>query len=1413
MSGDESQMILVLKFKSALNYRLRELLENRLSLLPHFQQTSTMDFNTLEGITQLTIQVEVDDYRRKGATVSINPDRSQIVPKNFSANQQRITSKRCRHHPNATSHWTSECRNPPKTPQSTIYATPSSKSYSNYNHSNVTCFKCNQRGHYANNCQQKSSNSSGNNRAQSTWTSAPPHTTTAPLRHSERTNFGKPPERYDPSTKQPMARSTSTVVNDSESQSAVTFQDLDNENDPPSASNEEEPTLSAMTVELKTIPETVFLPTLSKILFSFKDFIFPTLMDSGANCSFIDQQLIKQFNLPITPSTGHIQLAHPNTCIPRIGKTNSIRVNVFFMCPKHDRSSITIDHKFEVMKLPSSSYQFIIGSDLVDALFPDGYVPTSFLHGNTNSPCLSARSLQLNNSSHLLLDEIEFNSRTSNQLISKMEGFGGFPEEEFAEKTAVSHSTDNPTENEQQRKLLLNDPDIVEALLVNEAIGPSSFCNLPESTVKLIIDSNKVNSLRSKQYPIANTLYPYVDEIIQRWLSSGKICLAPPNCQFNNPLTVAPKKDADGKMTGIRVCLDTRKLNEALIVNDYFPIPPIRSTLETFAGCRIFGEFDLAEAYLQFKLDEDSRPLTAFTWKGKQHMFIGCPFGLSLLPSHFQRVMSFLFSDLSFTFPYLDNLPFGSATWQDHKEHMLTILHRLNTYNLYIKPASVKCGFSQMKCLGHVISQYGVSINQEKLQKIMDWPLPRTGEQLQKFLGFVTFLRAHVRHFADLTASMEAVKNNKEIIWTDHLKQQFELTKMALQRAPILKFPDFNKRFCVASDASNTGIGAVLFQPSSTDNIITPDNIVSICSRKLTKCELNYPAYKKELLAIVYAFRQFHTFIWGRNDVTVLTDHKPLIYMLSSTTLSPALQQWIDLILDYKFKVEHRPGKLNVIPDQLSRLYSSLYPNTWGVPNQILKYDNHGNLIINSLTAVSESTQENSLVSRPLAGGRVPADSTNQTTIHSQLEAYLRNANIPPIDKRSELIKQEHAFGHFGREAIIRSLWKKGYWWPKMRQDIQNELSECDACTRFVVVRHGFNPASFIDSNGPWDHIQIDSSVHLPPSPDGYTALLVVIDVFTGFVILRPLQTTSAQCVAKKLWNIFCIFGVPKIIQSDNGPEFCNDIIRSLAKLTGMDHRYITPYNPRCDGKVERAIGTTTGIIKKLLHGSNKHWPMFVPFAQLCFNQKVSSLTKSTPFSLMFGRQFNELKDYTSDVEYEVMDAKRWTTYQHKILSIIYPATSEKIKLSKDKMMQSLNKHRRTLLADGIPPGATVMLADPLYVNDPGKKPKWEPKYIGPYTVIRRSRNGQYVLRDATGDILDRHVPADQLKMVSRRVRNIDRQKQIYEVDRILDHRGDPSNYEYLVKWKNYDQSLATWEKQSSFLDNKCIANYWKSVK
>ena len=350
------------------------------------------------------------------------------------------------------------------------------------------------------------------------------------------------------------------------------------------------------------------------------------------------------------------------------------------------------------------------------------------------------------------------------------------------------------------------------------------------------------------------------------------------------------------------------------------------------------------------------------------------------------------------------------------------------------------------------------------------------------------------------------------------------------------------------------------------------------------------------------------------------------------------------------------------------------------------------------------------------------------------------------------------------------------FWWPKIRNDIQQELINCDACIRFNVTKSGFHPFTPITSAGPGDHFQIDLSTHLPPSSDGYTTLLAVIDVYTGFVILRALRNSEMETVARKLWKIFCLIGWPRILQSDNGREFVNQILQALMKLTGIDHRLISPYNPRADGKVERVIGSTMMIIKKLLHGAQHNWSIYVPFAQVTFNDKIASLTGSSPFSLMFGRALNLLQDYTTGDQPTPIRLADWKDHQEKILSIIYPAITDRIKGAKDKLSQILTKHRRMLLPSSIPAGATVMIKDPVRAN------KFEPKYIGPYTIARRARNGAYVLRDVDGDILDRHVPIDQIKIVSKTSRTKD--TDTYVVDKILKHRGAPGAYQHLVQWK-----------------------------
>ena len=1372
-------------------------LETKTLMEPKFRITS------LNQLADFVIRLDVLNQARQAAM-------QQFVPPSFSTKSDHrrdgsahhngsVTAKTisCSFHPNFSTHSTSECRlnkNLNKTDTakaSSKHSAPAGSVSVPQLSAKIKCHHCGEDGHIRPRCPQLQSARSFNAQTANTaaqWRSPQPGSAarspasqsnvSEALRQTTRPTVA--PNRNFPSAKavEKISQDPSSVRQTAEVSTTTTSAKL------------------CSLETLSNLPPDAFRPK-AELLVKVNDRVFRSLIDSGASISYVDPSVSAQLALSVQPMTGTVGLAEFGSVTSRTGRTDPVHVTFLFLWSRKHVPAKTLKVQFDLLRLPKDQ-PFIIGRDLIHILFGDS-LPCDFIAEPSEAqPSIQASAIHPNAS--ILLNDI-IPMPNNERAISQLQGVGSIPSEEMPDRASVGTNSEKEAEYSLQRALIFADPAIKSALQTNAAIPESEFCTLPESVVHLQIDQSKASTLFRKQYPVAEAAKTAVTDIVNRWFQTGKITFAPPNCQFNNPICVAHKKDADGRITGIRVCLDVRALNNAIIVTDKFPIPKIRTCLEMFSNRDKFGEFDLAEAYLQLRLAPNSRQYTAFTWNNHQYIFVGCPFGLALLPSHCQRMMSFIFSDLHFTFPYLDNLPFASSTWQDHRDHALAIIHRLTQYNLRIKPSSVKFGYPELKCLGHLLTGSGISISPSKLLKVQEWPLPKSGEQLQKFLGFAGFLRQHVRHYADLTASMEAVKREKEIIWTDTLRESFEATKRALSAAPILKFPDFENRFVIATDASNTGIGGILFQPDSKENLITANNIVNICSKKLSNCQRNYPAYKKELFAIVYSLRQFHSFVWGRTDLIILTDHKPLIYILSSETLSPALQQWLDVLLDYRYTVHHRPGILNVLPDALSRMYSAMYPATWGVPSQnLVTIDNDGNMVVNESAHVAKAVASSSD-----AGGE-NAQRQQSRTINLAVELERRGMTSPPADQRLQLIETMHyGGGHFGRDALYRSLWSKKIWWPNMRADIETVLGDCDACARYVVTKQGYHPASFITANAPWDHIQIDTSVHLPKSPDGYTALLVIIDVFTGFIQLRPLITTDAATVARKLWKLFAVFGVPKVLQSDNGPEFSNDVVRTLAKLTGIDQRFISPYNPRADGKVERSIGTIMGIIKKLLHGTNHDWPCFVPFAQMTFNQKVSSLTNSSPFTLMFGRSFNELKDYSSE-EIRPIDLELWKEHQHKILSLIYPAISEKVLVSKQKMVQSLNNHRRQLTSNSIPPGAVVMLIDQLRAN------KFEPKYVGPYVVVRRARNGAYVLKDMTGDILDRHVPADQLKLVKRHVPSTNLKSNVYEVKRVLDHRGEPGQYEYLVRWEGFGAGDDSWISQDNFQDTACITKYWKSI-
>ena len=471
------------------------------------------------------------------------------------------------------------------------------------------------------------------------------------------------------------------------------------------------------------------------LLLRVHDSVFNTLIDTGSTISFIDHDVAKSLNIDIIPSSGIIHLASSSHSLPRIGVTPPLHFTAVIVDGTLQQLT-SHTHVFEVMPLATHKYQFILGMDLLRLLFPL-QIPTSLLpHDDSVSASATRTTGPISSLIHTPIPRAPLSHAVTAQLqhtIDELAGQGYTPSDEEPVRVKASTPVELEASYADQRSRILRLPSVVSALADNEAID--SVCSLPESMLKLKLDPEKSTSqqLYVRQYPLSQRAIEAARPVVERWLSAGKITRAPAGCPYNNPLTVAPKKDDNGKLTGFRVCLDTRRLNLALIDNDHFEIPLIRSVLDSLQGCSIFGEFDLAEAYLQFPLHHESQPYTAFTWGTEQYVFTCCPFGLSVMPSHFQRCMSFVFRDLPFTFPYFDNIPFGSRSWKEHAAHIQAIIDCLNSYNLRIKPSSVKIGQAQHNCLGHLLTDSGVAISPDKLSKIKDWPLPKTGKQLASF--------------------------------------------------------------------------------------------------------------------------------------------------------------------------------------------------------------------------------------------------------------------------------------------------------------------------------------------------------------------------------------------------------------------------------------------------------------------------------------------------------------------------------------------------------------------------------------------------------------------------------------------------------------------------------------------------------
>jgi hypothetical protein len=173
-----------------------------------------------------------------------------------------------------------------------------------------------------------------------------------------------------------------------------------------------------------------------------------------------------------------------------------------------------------------------------------------------------------------------------------------------------------------------------------------------------------------------------------------------------------------------------------------------------------------------------------------------------------------------------------------------------------------------------------------------------------------------------------------------------------------------------------------------------------------------------------------------------------------------------------------------------------------------------------------------------------------------------------------------------------------------------------------------------------------------------------MIDIASKYYVLKAIPDKSATTVCNELLNVICTFGPFKKLQSDHGTEFVNKIMTTIRKHIAFDHALISVFHPRSNGASERAVQSAVKTIKKQIDGNVADWDCKVAPTQLFLNSKYNIRTKSTPFSLMFGRNPNDFEDFSQEKDIKTT-RKINDELQNKIrhmTEIVYPAIYEQVK-------------------------------------------------------------------------------------------------------------------------------------------------------
>jgi len=981
----------------------------------------------------------------------------------------------------------------------------------------------------------------------------------------------------------------------------------------------------------------------------------------------------------------------------------------------------------------------------------------------------------------------------------------------------------------------------IRAVGITDAYGPipdqyqefadvfeeKGFDQLPERrpwdhAIEIEPGAERDRKLKGKVYALSDEEDKALHEFLQENLRTGRI--RPSKSPIAAPFFFVKKKD--GKFRPVQ---DYRRLNE-VTRKDSWPLPLISDVLTKIKGKKILSKFDLRWGFPNVRIKEGDEWKAAFITSEGTYEPTVMFFGLTNAPATFQHMMDDIFGDLvraGKVIIYIDDILIYTDTLDEHREITREVLKRLRNNKLFLNMK--KCVFEQSSVdfLGLVVGNGEVRMHPEKVEAIKNWPIPKDLRGVRAFMQTCNFYRSFIPHFADITRPFNALtKKNVLFQWGPEQQEAFDLLKKAMMEEVTLLLPVPGAKFRLETDASDYAVGAVLHQI-----IEGQSRPLGFFSKTLQPAERNYEIYDKEMLAIMMGLENWRHFLRNSPEFEVWSDHQNLQYFRNPQKLNRRQARWYTELQDYHFKLHHRPGKLNIVADALSRKDQP----EGGVENDnadVTVLDDskfaepHRLLSVNRLTFRDEeeimeeirryTQKRDEKVKKGLLTDKANFVETNGVVEYRGLVYVPRNRKL-----REKIIYAHHdtpLAGHPGRHKTTELI-QRSYWWPGMQGHLNKYVAACEVCQR-TKPRVGAAAAPLHPNpvpQEPWHDISVDLIGPLGESR-GYDAIMVVVDRLTKMVIAIPTNTTQSSLGTARLLRDHVIkrFGIPKKVISDRGRQFVSEFMNELYKMLDIEPAPSTAYHPETNGQTERENAEIVKYLRQFCNNRKDDWAEWLALAEFAINNRATSTTGQTPFFLNHGRH---PRTGVTPKATDVPEADKFA----RDMKGAWEEAKAALDLVAETMKRQFDRSRR--------PSRNYKIGDMVWLETTNiaikgaaeTSKKLQDKRHGPFQILEKVGTSAYKLKTPetwegihpvfNEKLLTPYVPPyakEQRKPPPPPPEVIDKHEE-YEIEEILDsrpYRRSKTEVQYLIKWKGYDHSENKWIHQGNCHADRLVKEF-----